>query len=288
MNSIYTTSGAISLALLVSLGSVIDSRAQAWPHAAGGGFYQIGFQYIRASEFFEPDGHRIDIPTLGDYQVSFYLEHGLTDRLTATAYIPFVERITLNRIVGEDTGFEFFSGDEVTGVADAEIGARYGILRKGGTVASVFVRFGIPIGDSDQENGLHTGDGELNQIAGIAVGHSFWPKPAYVQADIGYNNRLKGYSDEIPFKLEAGYTLRNVWTLAGKIRGVMSTHNGVDERLGGTGGLYGNNQEFVSLGGEVSYVPKGTLGVSVRGEWAVVAENVLAAPAFGFSVFLKR
>ena len=288
MNSIYTISRVLSVALLVSLGSVADTQAQAWPHSAGGGFYQIGFQYIRASEFYEPDGHRIDITTIGDYLLSFYGEHGLTDRLTATAYIPFVERVTLNRVVGEDTGFEFFSGDEVVGPADWEIGARYGILKKGGTVASVFFRLGIPIGDSDQENGLQTGDGELNQIGGIAVGHSFWPKPTYAQADIGYNNRVKGYSDEILFKLEAGYTLQNVWTLAVKIRGLISTHNGVDERLGGTGGLYGNNQQFVSYGGEVSYVPKGTLGVSLRGEWAAVAENVLAAPAFGFSMFLKR
>lgn len=264
------------------------ANGQAWPHAKGGGFYQIGFQYIRASEFFEPDGSKIDIPTLGDYLTSLYLEHGITSKLTLVGYIPVVERITLNRVVGEDTGFEFFGGDAVTGPADPEIGGRYGIFQKGGTVASVFLRFGIPIGKSDQENGLHTGDGEFNQVAGVAVGHSFWPAPTYMQADLGYNNRSEGYSDEILFKLEAGYTIKNVWTLAAKLRGLLSTFNGVDERLGGTGGLYGNNQQFVSLGGEVAYTTARQIGVSIRGEWALMAENVLAAPALGVSVFLKR
>ncbi|MFT4604405.1 MAG: hypothetical protein ACI9W4_001136, partial [Rhodothermales bacterium] len=42
---------------------------------------------------------------------------GLTDKLTIQVYIPFVERITLNTVVGEETGFKFFEADAVTGLS---------------------------------------------------------------------------------------------------------------------------------------------------------------------------
>jgi len=267
---------------------VTDASSQAWPQAKGHGFYQLGVQAVRATEFYEPDGKLVDIPTIGDYLFTFYGERGLTDKLTLQVYIPIVERITLNRIVGEETGFVFFEGDAVTGIADADIGLRYGIWNSGGAVASVVVRLGIPLGQSSQENGLQTGDGELNQLVGLAVGYSFWPIPAYVQADFGYNNRLKGYSDELVYKAEAGRTIGSKFTLIGRVRGVLSLDNGIDERLGGMGGLYSNNQRYMAYGAELAFSPSGTYGVSIRGEGAAFAQNVLAAPAFGVSLFLKR
>ncbi|MFT5141485.1 MAG: hypothetical protein ACI80V_002737 [Rhodothermales bacterium] len=265
-----------------------EASSQAWPQARGAGYYQVGFQVVRATEFYEPGGNILDIPTLSDYLFSFYGERGITDRLTVQAYIPLVERITLNKVVGEETGFEFFEGDAVTGLADADIGLRYGFWSKGSAVASAILRFGIPLGQDSQENGLQTGDGELNQYLGLAYGYSFWPRPAYFIVDAGFNNRVNDYSDELLYKVEAGHGIGSSFTIIGRVRGVASFRNGVDERLGGTGGLYGNNQRYTAFGAELAYSPSGVYGISIRGEGAAFAENILAAPAFGVSLFMKR
>ncbi len=274
--------------LILGLFATTDVFAQAWPQAKKGGYYQLGFQMVRADQFYEPGGNLIDIQTLSDYVVSFYGEYGVTDKITVQAYVPFVERITLNRAVGEVTGFEFFEGDAVTGIADADVGARYAFFKKGNTVASAFLRLGLPIGESIQANGLQTGDGEFNQLLGVAVGHSFWPSPAYIMADAGYNNRTEGYSDELVLKVEGGYTIGTNITLIARVRGLFSMENGQDGNLGGTGGLYGNNQQYLTYGGDVMYAFAQGYGVLFGAEGATLAENVLAAPSFRLGVFLRR
>ena len=181
--------------------------ADAWPQPRGHGYYKIGFRMLRATHFYEPNGNRIRIPTVGDYTVSFYGEYGLTDRITLVAYVPFYERITLNRQVGRNSGFVFSEGDVVNGIADPIISARIGLAQFGGTVVSASLRLGLPLGNADQPNGLLTGDGELNQTVALEAGHSFYPAPVYAKASFGFNQRMKGFSDEIVYAVEAGYTI---------------------------------------------------------------------------------
>jgi len=276
---------ALSIVLL-ALATAVPALADGWPRPKGSGYYQLGFRYVRATQFYEPNRNIVDIPTLSDYVVSFYGEYGLTERLTVLAYVPFVERITLNRVEGEDTGFIFFEGDAVTSIADADVGIRYGLFKQGNTVLSLSAKLGIPLGQTEQENGLITGDGELNQFVGLELGHSFWPAPAYATASAGFNNRINGFSDEFSFKVEGGYTLAQKLTLIGRVGGVFSLKNGDDPRLGGTGGLYGNNQQYVLYGIEASYTLTESVGIAVGAEGATLGENVLAAPAFRMGFFV--
>lgn len=274
--------------LLCLLFAAESVQADAWPQRKGHGYYKVGFRMVRATQYYEPGGNRIGIPTLSDYVASFYGEYGLTGRVTAVAYLPFFERITLNEQVGRESGFVYFEGDAISSVADPEFGVRVGLIQGGATVLSAAFKVGVPLGDHEQEHGLFTGDGEFNQQAGLEVGHSFWPRPAYALACVGYNNRTRGYSDEVVYKVEGGYTVAGVLTLIGRLRGVASVRNGDDGVMGGTGGLGANNQRYLAYGAELIYTTGAGYGFSFNVEGATLAQSVLAAPAFSVGVFVNR
>jgi len=267
--------------------AVFDANAGAWTQKRGRGYYELKFQLIRANRFYEPDGRIITIPTLAEYTAGFYGEYGLNDWLTIFGNVPY-KRVTLNRQFGGRTGFVFFPGDSVSGIADIDLGIRVGLLRNGPTVVSAGLQLGLPIGDDAQENGLLTGDGEFNQFISMQLGHSFYPRPLYFTGEAGFNNRTKGFSDEFRYEAELGYSLHSRLTLNFKINGVESFKNGDDAVRGGTGGLYANNQSYLAYGPGVFYSFYKNLGVNTRAAFATRGQNVLARPAFFFGIFLKQ
>lgn len=271
--------------LLMGLAPAI-ALADGWPQRRGHGYYKLGYQMVRASELYQSDGRRMDIPTLGAYTISFYGEYGVTDRTTVLAYVPFIERITLNRQVGRETAFEFFEGDAITHIADPEVGVRVGLLQHGAAVVSASVRLGIPLGEEAQPNGLNTGDGEWNQIGALEAGYSFYPVPAYLGASVGYNNHTQGFSDEVMYALEGGYTFAGAVTIIARLRGVESLDNG-DAGVRGGMGVNANNQRYLAYGAEVIYALTDTYGLSLGATSATRAQNVLAAPAFSAGVWLS-
>ena len=282
----YSRTIRILTFLLLAVMVAPAANAGPWPQKRKHGFYKLGFGFVQANRFFELGGNQIDIPTLSDYTVSFYGEYGFTDRITGVAYVPFLQRITLNRQVGRLTGTEIFPGAENTGFADADIGIRVGLFQKGNTVVSTSLMLGIPLGDNSHENGLFTGDGEFNQHLSLGVGHSFYPSPAYVAVEAGYNNRTEGFSDEFRFNAEAGYTIQQKVTLIARLRGLESLDNGDDSIMGGMGGLSANNQSYLTFGFEAAYLISNRLGFSVSIESATRGQNILSAPAYSTGLFL--
>lgn len=259
----------------------------AWTQVRGHGFYKLSEQVVRANRFYELSGNSIAIPTLADYTTGFYGEYGLTDRLTVIGYLPFLKRITLNRQIERGTGFVFFPGDDKTGIADTDIGIRVGLLQGDLTAVSVQVILGLPIGDHRQINGLFTGDGEFNQLLTLQVGRSLYPAPLYVTGEIGINHRLKGYSEELRYAVELGYTIRKKLTIAAHLRGVESFNNGDRTITGGTGGLYGNNQRYLSYGPEISYMASRRIGFTAGVDGVAHGKNVLAAPSYTLGIIAK-
>lgn len=273
--------------LFLFLSSANQVGAGAWTQKRGQGFYKLSLRLIRADQFYEPTGNKIDIPTLSDYTTTFYGEYGLTDRLTLVVNVPAFKRVTLNKQVGNNSGFVFFEGDSKSGIADSDVGVRLGLLRSGSSVLSAEVLFGLPVGDNSQTNGLLTGDGEFNQLLKAQFGHSFYPVPLYFSGEFGFNNRTKGYSDEWRYAAEIGFTFSSKFLVSFKLRGVDSRKNG-NAVTGSVGGLFANNQSYLSYGPEVSYIIKESFGISAGIESATQAENVLSAPAFSFGVFVRR
>lgn len=261
--------------------------ADGWPQKKGEAYVQFSLRAFRSSTYYEPGGNQVDIPTLGDYVASLYGEYGVTDRLTIIGDVPFLERITRNEQVGRETGFVFTEGDAVTGIADVQVGARYGLMDDGKTVVSASLKLGIPVGDSSHPGGLWTGDGEFNQQLALEVGHSFYPTKAYAAALIGFNQRTRGYSDELVYGVESGYTVMQQLTLIGRVRGVEPLRNGRDD-VGGQGGFGGNEVRYLSFGAEAAYELTRDTGIRLSVDGATRKQNVLSGVVFGFGVFVKR
>lgn len=262
-------------------------HAGVWTQQRGEGYYKLGLRIVRADEFYEPGGNKISIRTVGEYTTIFYGEHGLSDRFTVVVSAPIVKRITLNRQVGTG-GALLFEGHSKTGVADFDLGVRVGLLRTGSAVVSAEALFGIPFGDDEQEIGLYTGDGEFNQVLKLQFGYSFSPLPIFFSSEAGFNNRSNGYSDEFHYSAEVGYTFKNKFLLIFRLRGVESLKNENDPTVGGSFGLFANNQRYLSYGPEINFLINRSVGFVAGIEGATRAENVLSAPAFSFGFFLKR
>ena len=246
--------------------------AGGWTHPRGKGYFKLNEQLIKSDSYFKPSGRKTDITELSRYTTSLYGEFGLVDRLTLVGYIPFYQRISEDRP----------GSDAKTGTGDWELGARIGLLTSGPTVMSIQVMAGLPLGDSfsdQQEVGLFTGDGEFNQLFMLQVGHSLWPNPGYLKAEIGYNNRESDFSDEIRYAVEAGTMLGERVGVSGWIRGAKAI--GTDDEWT----VY--DQQYVSFGPELSFYISANAGITAGVTRYAGAHNVLDAPAWDIGLFMK-
>ena len=108
-------------------------------------------------------------------------------------------------------------------------------------------------------------------------------------ASVGFNNRTRGFSDEVAYQVEGGVTWRQTVLVIGRLRGSESLENGSGGTgPGGIGGLYSNNVRYLTLGAEAAYLFAGGYGVAVGAETAVYGQNVLSAPVFTVGFFLDR
>ncbi len=255
-----------------------------WTYVKGKGFVKIGQNAIYGDRLFNPEGEVIDITTIGYYATSIYAEYGLTDRITAVAYVPFFTRNTLNKTRFIQTGEEI-PGDELNSFGDMDLSLKYGFLKTSEWVGSATVLFGIPTGEPQGgETGiLQSGDGEFNQMIRVDFSKPFG-KAAWMTFYAGFNNRTNDFSDEYRYGGEVGSRFGERFLLIGKLDVVQSLFNGnADASQGGT--IFSNNTEFVSPAVELSYELKNGLGFSLSAAGAFSAKNILAAPNFGVGVY---
>ncbi len=269
--------------LFFSILFLVNISAQAWTKPKGGGFYKFDYTVIQTNKVYDPGGKVVPFRTLGNHTLSLYGERGITDKFTIQAYIPFFVRNVLNETKGAQTGVLLEPGIEENNIGDIDIAFRYA-LPTGGLPVSASLLLGLPTGNSTQNSGLFTGDGEFNQMLKLStgVGATKW----WTQFGMGYNNRTKGFSDEVRYDAEFGYKMFNQKLLTiVKFSGIESINNGT-EAVSSTG-LFSNNVEFLSPGLEFLYFIKPKLGLSFRAAGAVKGQNVLAAPSFSFGAFIQ-
>lgn len=271
-----------------------------WPQPKGKGFFKFSESFLRASQFFSPDGSTIDITTTSIYTTSFYGEYGISNRLTATIYAPLFIRSTINNLRSTVNDVEV-PGDSFNGFGDLNLGIKYGILTKGPIALSASVTFGLPTGNNVGGNSelLQTGDGEFNQLFQLEASHSFYPAKFYATLSVGFNNRTTAtfayslgeeeveYSDEFHWGGEIGWTPSNKWVIALKWAQVVSLKNGNSGGNTGNSSLFGNNVEYFSVTPEISYSLNDKWGFSVSAGGAVSGKNILAAPVISGGVFFK-
>ncbi len=280
LNKNFTTVFIIALVFLFEI-----TQANGWTQKKGNGYIQFSSRVTVADEFYEPGGNKVDITTFGDYSFSIFANYGLTDKLTVFGSFPF-KRLTLNRIEGKNSGFEFFPGDSKNGISDFTVGVKYGLGKIGSTSFAASLALGIPVGDNEQPNGLYTGDGEFNQHISIGFGHSF-KGPIYIAGKAGYNFRSNDYSDEVRYNFEIGYRVNKSILLMLKADGVETTRNGADGTLGGTAGLFANNQNYLAYGPEIIYSFSDLMGLNLGVYSGTRTENVVSALSYKAGIFYK-
>ena len=278
----------LSFFILLSIISLSEEIfAGGWTKKKGKFYLQLSSQYMRSNKFHDINGALVDINTLSDFTLSFYGEYGVTDDISIVASFPFFHRLTLNEIKGTSSN-TYFPGAEKNGVSDSDVGIKYKLAEGGGSVFSAGFSLGLPIGDSNDPNGLLTGDGELNQKVSLQFGYSFYPLPIYFNASTAYNFRHKGYTDEIDFGIEAGYTFNNKLIVIFRVTGLKPLRNGDNTVAGGAGGLFSNNQQYIAYGPELFYNVTEHWGITAGVNSGTWARNVLSAQVFRAGFFIQN
>lgn len=256
-----------------------------WPQPKRGGYFKLAQNFIGSSNFFAPDGSIVDITTVRLYTTSIYGEYGFTNRLTGLIYFPFFVRNTLNEIQYNQSG-NTEPGDALNSVGDTDLAIKYGLIVNKPVVVSATLVFGLPLGvpAGGSSQILQTGDGEFNQILKIDASYSFYPKPVYVSAYAGFNNRTNNFSDEMRFGAEVGLTFKKFIPIL-KLNVVQSLYNGNAEEA--QNGIFSNNTEYVSPTVELNYQVNEKWGISGSGGFAFAGRNILASPNWSLGTYLK-
>jgi hypothetical protein len=249
-----------------------------WTQKKGSGFYKLDFRYLPGKAVYNDKGEKFNL-TIKDMSFGFYGEHGISDELTLTA-----NWITFQKISVDDLAAAS-SESEVSGIGDAGLGIRYLVGNFGNSVLSAAGRVGIPIGETYENGELWLGTGEWNQTFGLEFGHSFYPAPAYVSAVIYYRNRNEGFSDEIKWGVEGGYSFNEVVSLIGRFHGLNTLENGIEDFIGGFA-IYSNNQKYIAYGLELIYKFNSGVGLAVGYESGGAGRNIISAPVLSFGLFL--
>ncbi len=258
-----------------------------WPQPKNKGYFKLSQSYILSSRIFDGNGNVIDLtPSYGYFATSFYGEYGFTDRLTGITYMPFFARATKTELQYNQPGVPTEPGAALNSFGDTDIAIKYGLLVNKPIVVSATILFGLPLGDNGatNANALQTGDGEFNQILRVDASHSFYPKKFYVSAYAAFNNRTKGFSDEVRFGAEIGWTLKKFIPIL-KVSTVHSLFNGDVGVV--QNGVFSNNIEYISPALELNYQLKEKVGITAYMATALAARNILASPNFGLGVYLK-
>jgi hypothetical protein len=193
--------------------------AGAWVLPARRAWGQISVLHQDTTERYFLDGERTPYFFDGRNRttgVFLDLRYGVTDRLEVVAQLP-VYRLRFD---------DFSDRRSSTGLGDLRLAARWN-LRKGSTVATVGAALKFPTGEfvNDAEI-VPVGEGQHDVDLSAEVGHSFWPRPAYLSVLAGYRlrgtNRENGISpgDEFFWTAEVGHRLVSRLGVKGVARGL--------------------------------------------------------------------
>ncbi len=262
--------------------------AGGWSEKKGEGYFKLSQSMLQANGYYDANGNRIAIRTIGTYTTSLYGRYGITDKWTVLAYVPVFVRHTLNEVEGRQSGETLTPGAEKNDFGDMFAGAQYGFFKKKGFALSFTGILGLPTGSTNDPNGLFTGDGEFNQMLQFDAGYGRQIKKQTLYGNLyaGFNHRTRGFSEEIRFGLEVGTVLWKRLFIALKADGIKSLKNNNATQPGSIG-LFANNVEYILYGPEIAYIIKEQWGFSYNYTTATAVVTALASPVHQVGVFYK-
>jgi hypothetical protein len=252
-----------------------------WIKNAGSLYTKVGLTMLNTTKFHAPDGSLVTTAEFQTMSIQLYGEYGIIDRLSAVFNVPFFRR------------HAYVTASSVSGVGDIGVELKYGILTEEFPLA-FGVGFEIPTGDQTAFGRnttnpaniifLPTGDGEFNIWTRLYASHSFYPSPAFVTVDAGYNFRTKGLTNQYQAGAQVGYKFFDAVWLFGNLRR-FATAGTADPSLVFSAVGIGEGVEYTTYGFGLSYefIPHFSVTFDFASAFGT-AKNIYSGANLGFGI----
>jgi hypothetical protein len=248
-----------------------------WPQPKGKLFYKLGYSMVTADQHFGMDGIILSNSELKASSIFAYAEYGITDKLTASLYLPFLSSNT-------------YLGNTISSIGDTDFSLSYNVL-SGGLFLSLGATLGLPLGKDLLDSGnavQQTGDGEFNQLffTDLGTGFNIGGLNFYTTARLGYNNRTSNFSDEFHAGFKIGTSFFNQRLgVSLALLSVSPLEKDASQAVQPIG-LFSNRAKFFGFTPEMYYKFTDALGlVASLGGATSSSEYILARPMISFGVF---
>lgn len=271
------------LAFSVSLLAVTVSAfaGGGWIKTAGTLYVKVGATFLNTNEFHAPDGRTVKTSGFSTQAIQVYGEYGIVDNLSAVFDIPLLKRS------------KFVTAEAAAGFGDVGLEIKYGILR-GNFPLAIGIGFEFPTGNerlfarnlsnSNVISYQPTGDGEFNTWLRGYVSHSFYPTPAFVSFDAGYNFRTQGLTNQYQVGLQGGYKIFEKLGLIGNLKRLATAGTANKELIYNAIGV-GEGIEYTSYGFGITYAIFPNVGISADLASAFgQVKNIYSGVNFGFGI----
>lgn len=258
-----------------------------WAQEKGKGYYKIGVWSLVADEHYTNTGRVDPNATRGLVITHLFSRYGLTDQLTLVGYLPHTQ-VFQNRQVFS-SGRNAVEGEKFSSFGDINLGLEYQWFAKKGWAISSSLTLGLPTGKSTggSDGSYQTGDGEFNQLIRLHLGKSYRLRNQrfYAKGSLGFNQRNKGFSDELRFSIETGTKiLQDKLLLLTRISHLNSLENGYLNATNSNGSIFANNVEVTNWGAETIYAINKKWSVLLSGSIPLSGRLIYKAPAFAAGI----
>jgi len=268
----------ILLMLTISIQAIAGGG---WIKKAGALYTKVGVTTLSTTKFHANDGILVSTAEFQTLTIQVYGEYGIIDRLSAVFDIPVFRR------------HAYVTADAVSGIGDVGVELKYGILAEEFPLA-----FGVgaefPTGDQNAFGRnktnpaniifLPTGDGEFNVWTRVYASHSFFPAPAFVSLDAGYNFRTKGLTNQYQAGAQVGYKFFGTIWLFGNLRRFATAGAANPAFIYSSVGV-GEGVEYTTYGFGLSYefIPRFNVTFDLASALGTV-RNIYSGTNLGFGI----
>jgi protein XagA len=214
------------LFLVTLLGGMMAETvyAGAWTREKGGWYHQVTGNYYTADENFDGDGDKEKFAGNGkftDKNISYYVEYGILDCLTATGSWPY------KWLEYEDDSI----CNKTDGFSDLELGLKYRLFSTDQGVCAVQGLVKIPEA-YDEDDAVPLGNAQYDYEIRLLYGLSLFPKiPGYINIETGYRFRAEEPADELKYLLEFGVDITKKFYSRMKLDGTLGMDNADNKKV---------------------------------------------------------
>lgn len=254
-----------------------------WASGKGRGYSQLGIS-LNTYDRLLSSSNRLD-RTVTDNTLQLYAEYGLTEKWTLTGVVPFKLLSTGKSLLNPNNPQVTLPSGNLAGFGNITLAAKYTFYQKGIHFAGQLLTE-APNYSIDTGSGLRTGYNSFTVCPSLLLGTG--TKRIYGFTNLGYALRSGGYSEEVRYDLEIGFSpFKRFWTaLAFNNKNSLKNGNVVEGNVTKTA-LYVNDQSYNAWGLKLAYGITENIGLNLSVYGAFYGENVAAAPTFNSSIYYK-